>query len=85
MDIWVIYDVIRALKGLNDEFLTSSILKMMNNLKSINEQKLFIFIVRATCEFYSLLIVGSFRCIEETAKIVFLKCLENGQEFVITY
>ena len=41
MIIWVIYDVIRDLKGQNEEFLKASILRMMNILKSISEQKLF--------------------------------------------
>ena len=49
MVIWVIYDVIRDLKYQNEEFLTTSILRMMNILKSITEQKLFRMMVRAQC------------------------------------
>ena len=43
MVIWVKYDVIRDLKGQNDEFLSASILKMMNIFNSFTEQKLFKF------------------------------------------
>ena len=52
MDIWVIYDVIRDFKGQNEEFLTASILRMMNILKSITEQKLFRMMLRASCTFH---------------------------------
>ena len=47
MVIWIKYDVIRDLKGQNDEFSTASILKIMNILKSISEQKLFRMILQA--------------------------------------
>ena len=43
MLIRVIYDVIRDLKGQKDEFLSASILKMMNIFNSFTEQKLFKF------------------------------------------